>query len=101
MGEGLQTCEARILAPPPGPPGYRRNSPIAPRRAPCCDGHMHRRLIALALVLATAACQQAAPPAPPVVSRPPASPAPATSAREPATVAKAPPALPSLEFPPG
>jgi hypothetical protein len=62
---------------------------------------MHRRLIALALVLATAACQQAAPPAPPVVSRPPASPAPATSAREPATVAKAPPALPSLEFPPG
>ena len=62
-----------------------------------------RRFIALALVLTAAACQQAPPPAPPVASKPPVAAAPAPSAREPApaTVAKAPLALPSLEFPSG
>jgi len=62
-----------------------------------------RRFIALALVLTAAACQQAPPPAPPAASKPPVAAAPATSAREPApaTVAKAPLALPSLEFPSG
>jgi hypothetical protein len=64
---------------------------------------MDRRFVALALVLTAAGCQQAPPPAPPVASPPPAAAAPATSPRDraPATVAKAPLALPSLEFPPG
>ena len=64
---------------------------------------MDRRCVALVLVLMAAGCQQAPAPPPPVASQPRVAAAPAPSAREPAPaiIAKAPLALPSLEFPPG